>query len=121
MIARTGTRIELAAAAFLGLATLPCAQVTRAQTGENAPPAEVFKGNCSVCHGNDGAGSALGKRLKTPDLRSKGVHQKPTATLIHAITAGKDKMPPFGEQLSADQIKALVDYVRSLQMPSASK
>ncbi len=71
-----------------------------------------------MCHGEDGAGSALGKRLHTPDLRSKIVHQKSTESLTHTVTAGKNKMPPFGGQLSADQISALVAYVRSLNIPA---
>jgi cytochrome c6 len=85
------------------------------QTAAGANPAEsTFKANCALCHGPDGAGSALGKRLQVPDLRSKDVQGQSDEALTKVITNGKEKMPAFGARLSSDQIQKLVDYLRHL-------
>ena len=97
---------------------------THAQTPSSADSVEkTFKANCSMCHGDDGAGSVLGKRLQTPDLRTKEIQKLPNDTLQQTISAGKKNMPPFGTRLDSDQIKKLIDYVRSLQPkdPDAAK
>lgn len=110
---------RLAPAALL----LPClmgmtsrAAFAQAPEGEDSP-AKLFKANCLMCHGEDGAGSPLGQRLHTPDLRSKEIHDKPEATLEQSVTAGKNNMPPFGTRLNHDQIKKLIEYVRQFHMP----
>lgn len=89
-----------------------------AQTEPGKPPAEIFKNTCSVCHGEDGAGTALGKKFKSPDLRSKLIRSKPQDELITAITKGKGKMPAFGPTLTPEQIQGLVEYVRHLGAPA---
>jgi len=76
-------------------------------------PASAFKANCAICHGEDGAGTALGNRFQVKDLRSPEVQQKTTAELAETIRAGKGKMPAFGTRLSAEQIAQLIDYIRS--------
>ena len=48
------------------LAALPSA--AQAPAAETA--ASLFKTNCVMCHGVDGAGSELGKRFGAPDLRT---------------------------------------------------
>lgn len=88
--------------------------VASSQTAPRAasPAASVFKTNCAVCHGDDGAGSALGKHLHTPDLRSSRVHQQTPSALAAAIGKGKNNMPPFAAKLSSKEIQQLVEYVR---------
>jgi mono/diheme cytochrome c family protein len=76
--------------------------------------AELFKNNCALCHGDKGAGSVLGKRLLTPDLRSKEIHQKTPSALAQTISAGKKNMPPFASKLSSAEIEKLVAYVKQL-------
>ena len=94
------------------------AQVACAQIQPGTPVEEVFKTTCSMCHGEDGAGSALGRKFRSPDLRSKLIRSKPQDELTAAITKGKGKMPAFGPTLSHEQIQGLVEYVRHLGGPA---
>jgi len=76
---------------------------------------EIFARKCETCHGSDGAGTPVGKSLKVADLRSLLVQKKSDADLEHVISEGKNSMPPFGNALSSDEVKALVSYVRTLK------
>ena len=75
----------------------------------------TFRTKCSMCHGPDGRGSAIGKSMNVPDLRSPAVEKLPDAALTEIISTGKGGMPSFKSSLSEDQIHGLVTYVRSLQ------
>lgn len=77
--------------------------------------AGVFKTKCVICHSGDGSGnSPMGKMMKVPDLKSADVQKLPDAELTQAISAGKNKMPPFKGKLSDEQIHSLVSYIRQL-------
>lgn len=75
----------------------------------------IFLDKCSVCHGEDGAGkTAKGKKLKVKDIRETSKTES-EADMIKIATDGKGKdMDGFGKDYKADQIKALVQYYRSL-------
>ena len=77
-------------------------------------PESLFKTNCALCHGDDGAGTELGKRFKVKDLRSKETQDKSDADLAKIIGVGKDNMPPFGKRLDDTQIQGLIGYIRHL-------
>jgi cytochrome c6 len=80
---------------------------------KDAPP--LFKAKCSVCHGADGSGNtAIGKALKLRDLRSTDVQKQTDAQLTTITRCGKGKMPAYMGKLSDEQIKHLVEYMRSL-------
>ena len=66
-----------------------------------------------MCHGPDGGGSAVGKTLNVPDLRSPAVQKLSDAELAQIISDGKGGMPSFKGSLSEDQIHGLVTYIRS--------
>lgn len=51
--------------------------------------------------------------LKTQDLGSPDVQKMSDADLSGIITNGKGKMPPY-KSMSADQVKDMVAYIRSL-------
>jgi mono/diheme cytochrome c family protein len=75
----------------------------------------MFKSKCAACHGADGkADTTMGKALKIRDLGSQPVQSQPDAQLTEIVTKGKNKMPPFGEKLSNEQVTELVAYVRGL-------
>ncbi len=74
----------------------------------------TFRTKCAMCHGQDGAGSAVGKSMNVPDLRAPMVQNVPDAELAQVISNGKGGMPPFKSSLSEDQIRALVTHIRSL-------
>lgn len=77
-------------------------------------PESLFKTNCALCHGDDGAGTELGKRFKVKDLRSKKTQDKSSADLAQIVHDGKDNMPPFGKRLDDTQIQSLIGYIRHL-------
>jgi mono/diheme cytochrome c family protein len=83
---------------------------TAPQKGEN-----IFRAKCSVCHGVDGGGQTEnGKKLKVPDLRSEKVQSLTEEEMLDSVMNGKGYMPPMGKKYSADQLKQVVVYVRSL-------
>ena len=75
----------------------------------------AFKGKCVSCHGADGAGTPLGRSIQAPDLRSPEVQKKPDGDLAQTITEGKGDMPSFKRTLSAEQVQAVINYVRRLR------
>jgi cytochrome c6 len=79
----------------------------------DAAGADVFKSNCVVCHGADGAGSPTGKALMAPDLHSDAVQKMTVAEMVTQVSDGKNNMPPFKNSLTKDQIAAVVTYVRT--------
>lgn len=86
----------------------------KAAMGDDA--AATFKAKCSPCHGVDGSGNTpAGKAVKAQDLRVPEIQSKADAELAKGIADGKGKMPPFKSSLSADQIKGLVAYIRTLK------
>jgi cytochrome c5 len=85
-----------------------------ASAGGNDPRASTFAANCATCHAQNGSGdTAVGKSVKTPDLRSSAVQSQSDAQIAEIIAHGKGVMPPFGS-LSKDEIDALVIHVREL-------
>jgi cytochrome c6 len=100
---------------FLGLA-LFVASIVRANPGpDSAASSATFKTKCAMCHGEDGAGSDVGKSLHAPDLRSPAVQKLSDSELTQVISNGKGGMPAFKDSLNEDQIHGLVAHVRSLR------
>ncbi|MFY9688365.1 MAG: cytochrome c [Candidatus Acidiferrales bacterium] len=97
----------------IALAILALAASSPAKAAEDG--AALFKSNCVVCHGADGTGTPTGKSLKAPDLHSEAVQKLTDAQIAAQIENGKNNMPPFKGVLNADQIKALVVYVRTFK------
>ena len=87
-----------------------------------ADVAENWAKNCAACHGKDGKG-------ETKAGRKAGVKDQTDAKYQATLTDekmfeavknglkedGKEKMKPFGDKLSDDEIKALVAHVRSFK------
>jgi mono/diheme cytochrome c family protein len=81
-----------------------------------------WNSHCAQCHGPDGhADTKIGKMLNAKDLTDPKVQASFTdAQAADAIKngikeGGKMKMKAFGDKLSADEITALVAYVRTLK------
>jgi len=67
---------------------------------------QVFARNCARCHGASGQGK------NGPKLAGKSLGQD---AIEQTVSDGRPpKMPAFGKQLSASEIKAVAAYVRSL-------
>jgi mono/diheme cytochrome c family protein len=73
--------------------------------------AAIFKAKCAMCHGPDAAGKPA---MKAPSLISAEAKKKSDADLTTAIT-GTAKHPAPVKGLAADDVKAVVAYIRTLQ------
>lgn len=82
-----------------------------------ADAAENWSKLCASCHAKDGSGSTvMGKKNGVEDYRDPKVQAKFTdAQAIQIITDGKEKMKPFKDKLTPDEIKALVAYIRGMK------
>jgi mono/diheme cytochrome c family protein len=96
-------------AVALFLVAVPYVQV-RADTGAE----NIYKAKCAACHGPDGSGdTVVGKKLGAHDFRSADIQKMSDADLTEIIAKGKNKMPAYEKSLKADEIKGLVNYIRS--------
>jgi cytochrome c6 len=88
-----------------------------------APVAENWENHCTKCHGEDGkAQTKVGKKLKLRDYTDPAVQAElKDEEMIKAIAdgvfddAGKEKMKAYKDELSADEIKELVAYIRKMK------
>ncbi len=99
--------LTLAAASILAISVSPAF----AQTSGAA----IYSSKCQMCHGADGQPTMAGKSMRAMPFNSPELKKASTASLIAAVTNGKGNMPSYGGKLSADQIKAAVMYIRTLQ------
>ena len=104
----SGLRVAMA-----GLLLLLGVCLAAAQENGKAAGAATFKAKCVLCHGADGAGNTpLGKQLQAANLRSKEVQKLSDEELHKVVHDGQANMPPFGEQLTDDEISQVIQYVR---------
>jgi mono/diheme cytochrome c family protein len=75
----------------------------------------IYLDKCSACHGADGLGkTAKGRKLKVKSVKDT-IAKEDVAAMIKIVTDGKGAdMDGFKTELKTDQIKAVVDYYRSL-------
>jgi cbb3-type cytochrome oxidase subunit 1/mono/diheme cytochrome c family protein len=79
----------------------------------------LFAANCASCHGDTGAGNgpAAGALAPSPtNFHLKKPAQERAWDVLESGVPGT-AMPPWRSQLSADQRRALVEFVRSLYAP----
>jgi len=76
-----------------------------------ADGAALYKAKCAMCHGPDAAGKPA---MKAPSLISDEAKKKSDADLTKAVTETA-KHTPAVKSLPADDVKAVVAYIRSLQ------
>jgi mono/diheme cytochrome c family protein len=87
------------------------AGTTLAQSGPETPAAQVpvsegrqvFESACVACHGYDGRGG-YGGGVPLDQVRD-------VALIFATVTDGRGNMPPLGELLTPEQIRAVADFV----------
>lgn len=81
---------------------------------------DTYNHKCAVCHGKDGLGNTVkGKKVHVKDVHANMKDSE--AEMIKAVTNGKgDDMDSYKKEYSADQIKQLVEYYRSLGETAAA-
>jgi cytochrome c6 len=87
-----------------------------------ATAADNWENSCASCHGSDGkAQTKMGKKLKVRDYTDAKVQAELKDEDMLKATAdgvkvdGKEKMKGFKGELSADEIKDLVAYIRKFK------
>jgi len=88
-----------------------------------APVAENWENHCQKCHGADGKGQTkAGKRLKVKDYTDAAVQAEMKDEDIIRVTtegafdeAGKEKMKAFKDELTAEEIKEFVAFIRAFK------
>jgi cytochrome c6 len=101
----------LCTAGFAGLLLLNVSSGHADDAGQ-----KLYGTKCAACHGADGKGeTTIGKANKLRDLGSADVQKQSDEELTTIVTSGKGKMPAYGKGLKPEQIKSLVDYVRTLK------
>ena len=107
------TKLLAASAAFAVAAVLSPA----------APVAENWENHCAKCHGADGKGQTrVGKKLNLRDYTDAKVQAAMKDEEIVKITTdgvldkdGKERMKAYTGELTADEIKAFVAYIRKFK------
>jgi mono/diheme cytochrome c family protein len=76
---------------------------------------DLYLNKCAVCHGEDGAGKTVkDKKVHCKDIRQT-IKKDSEADMIKIVTDGKGaNMDGFKSQFTPDQIRAVVEYYRSL-------
>lgn len=90
-----------------------------AETGAKITAADLYHDNCSVCHGDSGAGAIWGRNLlRSPPrnftithVNSELSRERMIASVTHGVPG--TAMVSFSSQLSAQQIQSTVDYIRN--------
>jgi mono/diheme cytochrome c family protein len=78
----------------------------------------AWKGKCASCHGQTGKGDTdKGKQLKIVDMTTPAFQAKKDDELKKAILEGveKEKNHAFKDDLTPEQVDALVAYIRTFK------
>jgi mono/diheme cytochrome c family protein len=93
------------------------AAISSAAAAQGADGKAVYEANCKKCHGATGKPSDAIKKMspKIETFDAAFFANRNDAALIKGITEGKDKMKPFKDKLSPDEIAAVAKYIRTLK------
>ena len=122
------TCIALALVAFACTETAtPTNTSTPTTAASPAPPAPTtppdplaaarsnYARNCEACHGPEGVGGLVkveDKQIKVASLKSPSAIRHTDEQLAKMITNGEEAMPAFKDKLTAQEIQALVSFIR---------
>ena len=99
-----------------GLAIICLAASSISAAFAQSSGADTYKVKCQMCHGPDGLGNTpAGKAAKIVSFKDPSVVNASDADLIAIVKNGKNKMPPFKDKLTDDQIESVITYIRTLQ------
>ena len=80
---------------------------------EDAAGKALYDKKCAMCHGKDGVAKKMG--AGSADLNDPAWQETATVESIIKVTAeGAGKMPGYEGKLSAEEIKQIAEYVKTL-------
>jgi mono/diheme cytochrome c family protein len=105
------SRLVLVAAGLGAVAALATTLVGAAAAAPAAPaaPRAAFIDNCSACHQPEGAGI----QGVFPALAGNPFVKGDATELVRTILAGRNGMPSFKNDLSDEQVAAIVSHIRT--------
>lgn len=108
------------AACSAGLQSPSATQLLTSTTDPVIQGREVFTRVCAECHGENGEGYA--NELQSPALnQTEHAYHHPDQQIYDWIVNGKlglgRQMPPFGEQLTEDEVQAVIAYLHTQWTP----
>ena len=96
--------------------------MTTAAAVSAADVTTLWDQHCASCHAKDGSGNTkMGKKTGVKDYRDPKVQaelndEKSLKTVRDGITEnGKERMKPYKEKLTDDEIKALIAHIRAFE------
>ena len=87
------------------------------EAGEVQSGKATYDKLCASCHGSDGKGNPAMTKVfgeKELNIATKATSQKKDDELLKVITKGRGKMPAAGKELSKQEQKEILGYMRSL-------
>ena len=87
-----------------------------AAAAQAADGSAIFDAHCKMCHGATGVPSASIRKMlpKIPVFDAALFANRTDAELVKQITEGGEKMKPFRDKLTPDEIAAVAKYIRTL-------
>ncbi len=73
--------------------------------------ASIFRQNCAICHGQEANGKEIDGRI-IPSLRFGDAAKKSEQEIYDQIVDGKLPMPAFRNQLTEEEIRKMVKFIR---------
>ncbi len=73
--------------------------------------ASLFRQHCAICHGREANGKEMSDKL-IPSLRYGAAATRTEEEIYLQIKEGKLPMPAFKDQLTEDEIKSMVRFIR---------
>jgi mono/diheme cytochrome c family protein len=100
---------------FVAFAVLACS-MGKAKRGviiaeDKSLEASLFRQNCAICHGAEAEGKEMDGRV-IPSLRRHETAQKSEQEIYNQISGGGNGMLPFKGQLSENEIRRMVKFVK---------
>ncbi len=101
-------------------ATTPVPPVNPAPVAAVADGKELYAQNCMICHKENGKGGKVtveGKSIDPDDITTAKMKEKADEKFVGYINNGfpEDGMPAFKDKLTPDQVKAIIQHIRTLQ------
>jgi mono/diheme cytochrome c family protein len=88
-------------------------------TAKAADGKQVFADNCAKCHGEDGKGQTkMGQKVGVKDYSVETFKDDEAFKAVKEgkkDADGKTQMKAFGETISDDDIKAAIEYLKTLK------
>ena len=108
--------LKLAVVLSFIAAAIACQQTAKGRKGfvianSKSYEASLFRQNCAICHGPEADGKEIDGKL-IPSLRFGEAAKKTEAETYDQIANGKLPMPAFKNQLTDDEIKRMVKFIR---------